>query len=511
LARVIDRAIDPDPRRRYPPAEALAAGLLPLRRRSPLASWSRRAALAAVLLLGVGGAWLLRGTQAAMRDRAHDRSPLAAQGGLASGGADRPAAEPVIVVLPFRDSVVPSEPGPAADPVDGDYFTIGIADEIIRDLARVDGLEVRSRHSSFAIAGSGSLREIGERLSANLVVTGSVLRSGDRLRVNAELVDTSNEVALWTRRFDRKLSSSLDVFAIVDEIAAAVVNELRLTLGSGRRRYDVDLHTYELYLHARTLIGVGGPRAEQAAAMFEQVIAHDPAFAPAYAGLADAHFFLSNWIEGDAAQVHPAMRRAAERALELDPTLSATYTHYSISTLLPLGRLDEAERLLQGALEQDPLSLDVQLQLSYVEFFGGRYGAAIDRLEGIYQVDPDLNFVRLQLLRALTFAGRLPEAFAMIEEIHQLGRAAPPFEVHALLRSGRRAEAEHLAAEVADDPYRAALSHAVLGEVDRAFAALEWLTREEPQKVPLLLHAPELAPLRGDPRFAALCRKLGVA
>ena len=183
----------------------------------------------------------------------------------------------------------------SAEP-DSDYFVDGLTDEIIRNLAVIKGLEVRSRTSSFAFKGKPrNLRDVGQQLGVNLVVEGSIMRSGYRLRINAQLVQVAGDVPLWAERFDRELK---DVFAIQDEISRAIVNKLRLTLGSGQRRYDTNLEAYELYLKARVLVGRGGSfAAQQAVKLFERAIARDPSFAPAYAGLADAYAAASTEIQ----------------------------------------------------------------------------------------------------------------------------------------------------------------------------------------------------------------------
>ena len=287
----------------------------------------------------------------------------------------------------------------SAEP-DSEYFVDGLTDEIIRNLAVIKGLEVRSRTSSFAFKDKPrNLRDVGEQLGVNLVVEGSIMRSGSRLRINAQLVQIAGDVPLWAERYDRELK---DVFAIQDEISRAIVNKLRLTLGSGQRRYDTNLEAYELYLKARVLVGRGGSfAAQQAVKLFEQAIARDPSFAPAYAGLADAYAAASTEIPDPLrptvippetalafmrpaaetalqldpllAEAHAAMgllhsrerdwQKAEEsfrRAIDLNPSLTAIYTNYSSSTLLPLGKLDEAERLLRAALQTDPLSLEVR-------------------------------------------------------------------------------------------------------------------------------------------------------
>ena len=150
----------------------------------------------------------------------------------------RPSIPPARPSSPCcRSKNLSGEPG-------SDYFADGLTDEIIRNLAVIQGLQVRSSTSSFAFKDKPrNLRDVGEQLGANLVVEGSVLRAGNRLRVNAQLVQVAGDVPLWAERFDRELE---DVFAIQDEISRAIVNKLRLTLGRGQRRYDTNVEAYDL-------------------------------------------------------------------------------------------------------------------------------------------------------------------------------------------------------------------------------------------------------------------------
>ena len=190
------------------------------------------------------------------------------------------------------------------------------------------GLQVRSRTSSFAFKDKPrNLREVGQQLGANLVVEGSVLRSGNKLRINAQLVQVAGDVPLWAERFDRELK---DIFAIQDEISRAIVNKLRLTLGRGQRRYDTNLEAYELYLKGRALVDRHGSSPG-----FGQVRRTVPAghrygsrFAPAHAGLANAYASMShnrNFHGISSAQAHPIMRPAAVKALQLDPLLAEAH------------------------------------------------------------------------------------------------------------------------------------------------------------------------------------------
>ncbi len=378
---------------------------------------------------------------------------------------------------------------------------------------------------------------------------GSVLGSGTKLQINARLVQVADEVPLWAERFDRDVKSSSDVFAILDEISRAVANKLRLTWVRGQRRYDLDLETYELYLKGRVLVGRRGiPNLEKAADLFQQVLAKDPAFAPAHAGLANAFALMSDPISSSLpfetahailrpaavkareldpllTDAHAAMgwvysrerdwanaEKAFQQATELNPSLTETYTNYSSSTLQPLGKLDEALRILRVALRNDPLSLDVQREIGVVQFLAGRYGEAIDTFQRVRAVEPDFPFVESWLGRALTLAGRLAEAVPMLEKLdgHNLGRfKAPqarraPWLARAYVMTGRRAEAETLVVGHEDSPSGLAIIYAALGDKDRTFEALEQMAVVQPHHVGRMLINPEMAVLRGDPRLAAL-------
>ena len=225
----------------------------------------------------------------------------------------------------------------------------------------------------------------------------------------------------------------------------------------------------------------------------------DPLLAEAHAAMGMLHSRDRDW---DQAQ------RSFDRAIELNPTLTLNYTNYSISTLIPLGKLGDAERLVRTALLRDPLSLNAQRELALLQISTGRYADAIENLRRIRSVDPDFPSVDLQLARALSFAGRLSEAVPMWEkEINDPGIAA--LDGVRPGRSGRRREVERMMA-AQDHPYRLAIFHAALGDTDRALEALSRAADIVPHRVALLIRWPETLPLRGDPRFAAICQKLGL-
>lgn len=543
LAQVVERALDADVERRYPRAADLLAELTAL---EPHAGARRlRPALAAIAALVFAGAgWQLLGSQLGSSVTPAALVSRIAGWNTVSAPAVIPVNHPAIAVLPFEN--LNSEP-------DSDYFVDGFTDELIRGFAVLEGLQVRSRTSSFAFKGRPrSVRQVGEQLGVNLVVEGSVLRAGGRVRINVQLVSVADDVPLWSDQFDRDLQ---DVFDILDEIPRAIVNRLGLTPGRGQRRYQTSVQAYDLYLRGRALVDLKGiPNLEKAVKLFEDAIARDRAFAPAHAGLANAYALMSapqsSTLSFDTA--HAAMRAAAlkaleldplladahlamgwvhsrecdwenagkafRRAIDLDPALTQTYTAYSTSTLQPLGRLDEALKVLRLALRHDPLSLDLQREIGGVQLLAGRYEEAIETLERVRAADPGFPFARVFLGRALLFAGRLEEALPMLEGLdgNNLGRFKAagarrgPWLAQAYVMAGRREEAQALVAEHAGSAPSLVIIHTALGDRRRALDALERVAATQPHHLGRMLLAPELAPLRGDSRVAALRKKFNL-
>jgi TolB-like protein len=185
----------------------------------------------------------------------------------------RPPMPLVVAVLPLESL--------GGDPANNE-FADGLTDEIISTLSVIEGLAVRSRTSSFAFKGKPhNVPEAGQQLKADFILEGSLLRSGERLRVNIQLVRVRDDFVLWSDQMDRELT---DIFAIQDEISLGVVNNLRLKLGRAKRRYETNREVYDLYLRARAAQG-----RDEAIEIFEQVVAKDSSFAPAWAGLARSY------------------------------------------------------------------------------------------------------------------------------------------------------------------------------------------------------------------------------
>ena len=538
LARIIERAIDPRPDNRYARADALAADLATLQPRPTIARLPVAIAAAAVLLLIAGLGW-----EAVGRRVGSSRTPSALLAGIVgpNAGAAGPVipSPPIIAVLPFENR--------STELGSGD-FVDGLTDEIIRNLAVIQGLHVRSRTSSFAFKGKPrDLRDVGQQLGANLVVDGSVLRSGNKLRINAQLILVAGDVVLWSDGFDRELK---DVFAIQDDISRAIVNKLQLTLGRGQRRNETNVEAYQLYLKGSALVpGRGTSNLEAAAELFRQVTVKDPEYAPAHARLAITYALMSVPsgspmpfvvaqsiirtaalkaldLDPQLADAHEAMgwmhsrdldwsnaEKSFQTAIGLNPTLSQTYTSFSTSTLRPLGKRDDALRLLRVALKNDPLSLPVQREIGLVQMENGQYDEAVSTFERVRATEPDFPSADEFLARALVFAGRPAEALSVFERTKPQRPPNPPRrprgnprKVLAYVALGMRAEAEALAAEHSDNPPSTlAAMYAALGDKDQAFEALVRTAHVEPQRLPILLAYPEIAvPLRGDPRLMSL-------
>jgi adenylate cyclase len=439
-----------------------------------------------------------------------------------------------IAVLPLNN--LSEDPG-------NDYFADGLTDEIIRNLSIIDGLAVRSQTSSFAFKGKPqNVREAGHQLEADYILEGSVLRAGQQVRINAQLVRVRDDFPVWSGRFDREVT---DVLAIQDEISRGIVNSLRLKLGRGRRRYETSVEAYDLYLHARALeIQSGLSGWIQSIGPFEETIAKDPSFAPAYAGLAAAHAARSGGFDFDRADEMSKMRAAAEKAIQLDPlsaeahdalglvyardaqweqseksfrraielgpSRSESYNHFAMFLLVPLGRIEEALHQVRIAEKTDPLSPNTQAKLAVVLIAAGRY----DEADGHCQKLPaDHPYKSVCQGRVRLGQSRIGEAIQVLETAFNRGvpegSQVRRYLGYAYARAGRREEAERLAAS--PNPVSQALIFAGLGDKDRTLEALDRMTVLGPVRIGReVINSPEFSLLRGDPRLQALRKKVGL-
>ncbi len=418
------------------------------------------------------------------------------------------------------------------DPAD-DYFADGLTDELIRNLSLIDGLAPRSRTSSFEFKGKPrNVREVGKQLAVDYILEGSVLRAGSQLRINVQLIRVRDDFPLWSGGYHRELS---DVFAIQEEISRGIVNGLRLKLGRGRRRYETSYEAYDLYLRARVPRNIDLNVPDSSIGFYQEAIAKDPSFAPAYAGLATAYALRSGALmDRDLGGVMKEMRSAAEMAIQLDPLLgeahdavasvyareaqweqseksfrhamdldssnSSSYADFAILLLLPLGRIDEAIQQLRIAEKMDPLSPQVHAALGSALLSAGRYEEAAGHCLKALESD------RIECL------GRVRLSQGRIDEAIQILAAAPlpRWLGYAYGRAGRREEAEKLSAPGRGEFLHRVLVYAGLGDKERTLEALDRMTVLGPLRLGRTLTFPELAFLRGDPRLKALRKKVSL-
>ncbi len=439
----------------------------------------------------------------------------------ASGSASRPA-EPAIEaasvgVLPFSDL------SPARDQ---GYFCDGIAEEILNALTRIEGLRVASRSASFCCRSDEiGLKEAARVLGVRHVLEGSVRRAGERARVTVRLVDGENGFQVWSERFDRELS---DVFAVQDEIAERVVLALTGKLGERERgalgqAQRTDVEAYEWYLRGRraaatTLLA----DLESAVGMYRKALAIDPAYAPAWAGIADALAWKMVYHGGAADR--GALDEASRRAVELAPGLAEARAARA-NALSLLGRPEEAETEFRRALELGPRNFEARYLYGRHLIASGRRDEAIREFEVAETVRPD--DYQLPLLMAAWLAGRgdlevSRAAQARGLELARRRLALQPREVRALylgagalVMLGQRVEglewlarARELAPRDSGVLYNSACTLALAGELDEALACLETAADNGFAHRSWVENDPDLEPLHADPRFAAALERM---
>jgi TolB-like protein len=348
--------------------------------------------------------------------------------------------EPSIAVLPFVNM--------SADP-EQEYFSDGISEEILNVLVRVDGLKVASRTSSFTYKGENlDIPEIARELKVGNIVEGSVRKSGNRVRITAQLIDTRDDRHLWSDTYDRELT---DIFAIQDEIANAIVDALKSELNIGLGEVKVEsatdnLDAYDLYLKARGMF-IARQNLDDANQLFEQAVQLDPGFAVAWEGLAASQWVSSSWLSGDGIDHVQLAVSAADKALELDAGLSMPY---AVIGMILASQKDHnflsAREHLDMALVNDPKNTTAWLWSGIFNNGLGYADRAISDLQNCLDIDPGYLNCKQHQAQSYLINGDTERAMALLRETIEANfHSQDGVFIPRMVRSGDRILALYMA------------------------------------------------------------------
>ena len=464
----------------------------------------------------------------------------------------RPSPSPTrgirsVAVLPLLDM---------SEGASEEYFADGMTEALIANLARITQLKVISRTSAMTYRGSHkTIPEIAAELNVDAVIEGSVLRTGDRLRIIVQLIDGATDQHLWAQTYERKRQ---DVLALQSEIASAVARQLAAQghpTNPPVAAATIAPEAYDAYLKGRFFWNQRGQESlEKSVAYFQQAVQLKPDFAPAYAGLADAWNYLAAFIPERRDENYAAARAAALTALELAPELSEAHAavafnlmykdwnwgeaekefqqaidldpgraithHWAASLFSILGRHDEAVAEAQQAHALDPLSPHVNGDLGWYYYYARRFDEAIRQCRRTLELDPSASSmgVCLQISHQLK---QQPEnsAAELQKALERSHTSAAEIEEYrrAFAQSGLRGMWQHRvqALEQAanrDRPrtYSLVLGYSYLGNTQRAFYWIEKAMEQREGWIPFAVADPGFDSLRLDPRFQSLARRLGL-
>ena len=469
---------------------------------------------------------------------------------LIAWSAHKSAGAPAsLVVLPLENL--------SGDP-NQDYFADGMTDDLIANLAKIRSLRVISRSTAMAYKGTRRpLSQIARELHVDAVVEGTVLRAGDRVRITAELVQVSSDHHLWADTYESQMG---DVLALQNRVSSAIVNEIRINLTPGDRERlagspSVHPEAYENYLKGRYYWNKRTSQSlTKAIGYFGQAVQQDSRYALAYAGLADSYSILGATIYGSVSTVEAAgkAKDAAEkalaldpqmaeaqtslatvkfnydwdwsgaesdfrRAIQLDPNYATAYQRYSLY-LMAMGRVQSSLEQIDRARQLDPLSISINFSDGWRLYLARQYANAAQQLRDTLEMDPSNGLVHLILGQTYEYMGNTEAALTEFREAARLSPGTPLMTAGLAAeyaRSGNRPEALKLLASLSVQaqheyvsPYYIAVVYAALGESNQA---LDWLDKayaDRSNGMVFLKMDPDLDPLRGNPRFKAIQKKL---
>src|SRR6266576_734562 len=538
LSTICLKCLEKDPQRRYSSALALAEDLEHWLKHEPIQArltgvfahgrkWVRRnpklvVAGIAGLLVGAAAIWLFRGELF----RASQFNP----------------PEKSIAVLPFVD---------LSQSKDQEYFCDGISEEILHTLAKVGGLRVVGRASSFSFKGRNSnAREIGENLNVENVLEGSLRREGNRVRITAELIDARNGFHVWTETYDRDVEG---VFALQDEITRAIVDALKIKLAVPHSAHEQrNRDVYDLYLQGLYFSNKSSEEdLRRALNFFQRAVEKDPTFSSAWTGIAKVWYFLAD-VYVRPLEAYPSSREAAlkaisldekdaeahcylseakrvldwdiagenaelNRALQLDP--NSAPAHFFLS-LLPLfrGELQEGLRLVLDAKKLDPVSPITSYVATAAYLANGRIDDAVVEGQRTLQLDPNYFYLDSDLAAAYREKGNFTEAIALYTKAQEATHLPSSGLAITYARMGREMEARNILAQLLQAREKRYVSAPVIaavyvafGDKDEAFRWLEQAFAEHSAILQWIAFLPEFRALHSDARFPHLLRRIAVS
>jgi serine/threonine-protein kinase len=536
LQQIIDKTLRKDREERYHSAHDLLKALKDVRhkleveadlaRSTAAASWLRwtRSPISLVLLLLVSGLALLL--------------PFYWHRNLTTSSPP----EKSIAVLPFLD---------LSETKDQEYFCDGMSEEILEALAKVEGLRVVARTSSFSFKGkSVNAREVGEKLNVANVLEGSLRRDGNRVRVTAELINAHSGFHLWTETYDRELAG---VFALQDEITRSIVDALKIKLAISLPVHEQrNTEVYDLYLQGLYFSNKSSEEdLRRALSFFQRAVEKDPTFARAWTGIAKVWYFLAD-VYVKPLDAYPASKEAALKAIALDEKDADAHCYLSeakrvldwdlagaeaelnhaleldsnsapahfFSALLPLfrGELKEGLRLVLEAEKLDPVSPITSYVATAAYLANDQIDEAISEGQRTSQLDPNYFYLDSDLAAAYREKGNFDEAIALYTKAQEATHLPSSGLAITYARMGRETEAQNILAELLQAREKRYVSAPVIAAVYVAFGdkeeAFRWLERafaEHSGILQWIAFLPEFRPLHSDARFPHLLRRIGVS
>jgi TolB-like protein/Tfp pilus assembly protein PilF len=507
------------------------------------------------LLLAIGGGLLWRYERIVPTAS----SPDATVGPTSSGrrGATPVLAtrgSPQIIPIPAKSvAVLPFEN--LSGDTNEKYFSNGITEEILNALAQIPDLKVAGRTSAFQFnSRDGNLRHIGEILGVADVLVGSVQKAGDEVRINVQLVDTSTGYQRWSEKYDRKLTN---IFAVEDDISSAIAGKLRvqLTGGGGQplvAQETIDPRAHDSYLRGLALLAARGPGLRDAAAAFQSAIRIAPNYAEAWGALAEAQALYPDYGLGTMRSADPLALANARHALSLNADLASAYVaqgmvykdqwrwpqadqafrravslapgdaeavNQQAQFLLAIGQFNSALAEIEHAQRLDPLSPSIGDTREYLLMILGQYEAASEQLQRTLATHPDFVDAWIDEIDLAVIHHNYAEAERQARLLAPLVGIDPDLMaswVHGIADPALRADAVRSletapgAAHLRRDPLAYAQWLALLGARDRALAVLERLPIQRNSPEPDWMWDISFDPIRHDPRFKAVLKKMGL-